>query len=343
MSAIRACRTAALGGHVARCEGCAHTAISYNSCRNRHCPKCQGQTARAWMERRQADLLPVPYYHVVFTLPAAVAAVAFQNKAAVYDLLFRTAADTLLTIAAEPTSSSAASCCTSCPMGSTGSGTTGFSQAAAVLPTSQGLGSCSPPYQHRPGPMPSRHLRAMRRCLPAPAAEDGSSSSSASAEARCRGHARPPSGSTRHDCHPGHDRDLQSGLRGIADPPRIRSRSRPQSRPRDPPRSARSVPRQARSPHPTSGRSSATHITPGIGSASMAEGLRQISISHARPGRASPPPRFPPLEVFERRPRSPVAVPCSGRHPKPFTGAALGSLPSSGRWNAAAEPPLADP
>ena len=102
MSAIRACRTAALGGHVARCEGCAHTAISYNSCRNRHCPKCQGQTARAWMERRQADLLPVPYYHVVFTLPAAVAAVAFQNKAAVYDLLFRTAADTLLTIAADP-------------------------------------------------------------------------------------------------------------------------------------------------------------------------------------------------------------------------------------------------
>ena len=76
ISAIRACRTAALGGHVARCEGCAHTAISYNSCRNRHCPKCQGETARAWLERRQADLLPVPYFHVVFTLPAAVAAVA---------------------------------------------------------------------------------------------------------------------------------------------------------------------------------------------------------------------------------------------------------------------------
>ena len=101
-SAIRACRTAALGGHVARCEGCAHTAISYNSCRNRHCPKCQGQTARAWMEQRQADLLPVPYYHAVFTLPAPIAAVAFQNKAVVYDLLFRTAADTLLTIAADP-------------------------------------------------------------------------------------------------------------------------------------------------------------------------------------------------------------------------------------------------
>lgn len=102
MSAIRACRTAALGGHVARYESCDHTAISYNSCRNRHCPKCQAQTARAWLERRQADLLPVPYYHVVFTLPAPIAAVAFQNKAVVYDLLFRTAADTLLTIAADP-------------------------------------------------------------------------------------------------------------------------------------------------------------------------------------------------------------------------------------------------
>jgi Transposase zinc-binding domain len=87
ISAIRACRTAALGGHVARCEACDHVAIAYNSCRNRHCPKCQGQTARAWLEQRQADLLPVPYYHVVFTLPAPVAAVAFQNKAVVYDCL----------------------------------------------------------------------------------------------------------------------------------------------------------------------------------------------------------------------------------------------------------------
>src|SRR3954467_3113290 len=102
MSAIRACRTAALGGHVARCEACDHLAVAYNSCRNRHCPKCQGQTARAWVSRRQADLLPVPYSHVVFTLPTPVAAVAFQNKAVVYDLLFRTAADTLLTIAADP-------------------------------------------------------------------------------------------------------------------------------------------------------------------------------------------------------------------------------------------------
>ena len=102
MGAIRACRTAALGGHVARCEGCDHLAVAYNSCRNRHCPKCQGQVAQAWLARRQADLLPVPYYHVVFTLPAPVAAVAFQNKAVVYDLLFRSAADTLLTIAADP-------------------------------------------------------------------------------------------------------------------------------------------------------------------------------------------------------------------------------------------------
>jgi hypothetical protein len=102
ISAIRACRTAALGGHVARCETCDHLAIAYNSCRNRHCPKCQGQAAQAWLEQRQADLLPVSYYHVVFTLPAPVAAMAYQNKAVIYDLLFRTAADTLLTIAADP-------------------------------------------------------------------------------------------------------------------------------------------------------------------------------------------------------------------------------------------------
>jgi hypothetical protein len=102
VSAIRACRTAALGGHVARCDGCGHVEIAYNSCRNRHCPKCQGAAARAWLEKRQADLLPVAYYHVVFTLPAPVAAIAFQNKAAVYDLLMKAAADTLTTIAADP-------------------------------------------------------------------------------------------------------------------------------------------------------------------------------------------------------------------------------------------------
>src|SRR5271156_6361514 len=102
MSAIESCRTSALGGHVERCEDCAHTRISYNSCRNRHCPKCQAAAARQWLEDREAELLPVPYYHVVFTLPASIGAVAFQNKAAVYDLLFRTAAQTLTTIAADP-------------------------------------------------------------------------------------------------------------------------------------------------------------------------------------------------------------------------------------------------
>ena len=102
MSAIETCRTAALGGHVERCEDCAHERIAYNSCRNRHCPKCQAAAARQWLEDREAELLPVPYYHVVFTLPAAIGAVAFQNKAAVYDLLFRTAAETLTTIAEDP-------------------------------------------------------------------------------------------------------------------------------------------------------------------------------------------------------------------------------------------------
>ncbi len=102
MSAIETCRTAALGGHVERCEDCAHERIAYNSCRNRHCPKCQAAAARRWLEDREAELLTVPYYHVVFTLPAAIGAIAFQNKAAVYDLLFRSAAETLTTIAADP-------------------------------------------------------------------------------------------------------------------------------------------------------------------------------------------------------------------------------------------------
>jgi hypothetical protein len=102
MSAIETCRTAALGGHVERCEDCAHERVAYNSCRNRHCPKCQAAAARQWLEDREAELLPVPYYHVVFTLPAAIGAIAFQNKAAVYDLLFRTAAETLTTVAADP-------------------------------------------------------------------------------------------------------------------------------------------------------------------------------------------------------------------------------------------------
>lgn len=102
MSAIEACRTAELGGHVARCDGCERLAVSYNSCRNRHCPKCQGAAARAWLADREADLLPAAYFHVVFTLPSQIAAVAFQNKAVVYNLLFKAAAETLQTIAADP-------------------------------------------------------------------------------------------------------------------------------------------------------------------------------------------------------------------------------------------------
>ena len=102
MSAIESCRTAALGGHVARCEDCQHTTIAYNSCRNRHCPKCQGAAARTWMEEREAELLPVPYFHVVFTLPAAIGDIAYQNKAVIYDLLFKASAETMLTIAADP-------------------------------------------------------------------------------------------------------------------------------------------------------------------------------------------------------------------------------------------------
>jgi hypothetical protein len=102
MSAIESCRTAALGGHVARCEKCAHTLIAYNSCRNRHCPKCQGAAAREWLAEREAELLPVPYYHVVFTLPAAIADIAYQNKAIIYDLLFKASAETLITIASDP-------------------------------------------------------------------------------------------------------------------------------------------------------------------------------------------------------------------------------------------------
>jgi hypothetical protein len=102
MSAIETCRTAALGGHVEACQDCGHQRIAYNSCRNRHCPRCQGAAARAWLEARQADLLPVGYFHVVFTLPAEIADIAFQNKAKVYDLLFRAASETMLTIAADP-------------------------------------------------------------------------------------------------------------------------------------------------------------------------------------------------------------------------------------------------
>jgi hypothetical protein len=102
MSAIESCRTAALGGHVARCEKCSHTHIAYNSCRNRHCPKCQGAAAKEWLAEREAELLPVPYYHVVFTLPTPIGDIAYQNKAVIYDILFKAAAETLITIAADP-------------------------------------------------------------------------------------------------------------------------------------------------------------------------------------------------------------------------------------------------
>jgi hypothetical protein len=102
MSAIEHCRTAVMGGHVEACQDCGHRQIAYNSCRNRHCPKCQGAAARAWLAERKADLLPVGYFHVVFTLPAEIADIAWQNKALLYDLLFRTASQTMLTIAADP-------------------------------------------------------------------------------------------------------------------------------------------------------------------------------------------------------------------------------------------------
>ena len=104
MNAIESCRTAALGGHVARCENgaCGHTVIAYNSCRNRHCPRCQGSAARDWLAEREAELLPVPYFHVVFSLPHLIADIAYQNKAVVYDLLFKVSADVMLTIAADP-------------------------------------------------------------------------------------------------------------------------------------------------------------------------------------------------------------------------------------------------
>ena len=102
ISAIKACRTAALGGHVARCEGCTHTVIGYNSCRNRHCPKCQGSAAWEWLAEREAELLSVSYYHMVFTVPAAVADLAYQNKEVIYDILFKASAETMLTIAADP-------------------------------------------------------------------------------------------------------------------------------------------------------------------------------------------------------------------------------------------------
>ena len=102
MSAIEACRSAALGGHVLHCQSCNHRQIAYNSCRNRHCPRCQGSAAHRWLEARQADLLPVEYYHLVFTLPAPISDLAYSNKSVIYTILFKAAAETLQTIAADP-------------------------------------------------------------------------------------------------------------------------------------------------------------------------------------------------------------------------------------------------
>jgi hypothetical protein len=102
MSAIERCRTAALGGHVARCEDCPHTVIAYNSCRNRHCPKCQGTAAKEWLAEREAELLPVAYFHVVYTLPGPIADIAYQNKAVIYDILLKASAEATITIAADP-------------------------------------------------------------------------------------------------------------------------------------------------------------------------------------------------------------------------------------------------
>jgi hypothetical protein len=102
MAAIESCRSAALGGHALRCSACAQPQVAYNSCRNRHCPKCQSSAAQRWLDARQADLLPVDYYHVVFTLPAPISAIAYTNKELLYGLLFDLAAETLRTIAADP-------------------------------------------------------------------------------------------------------------------------------------------------------------------------------------------------------------------------------------------------
>jgi hypothetical protein len=102
MSAIECCRTAALGGHLTACQDCGHSHIAYNSCRNRHCPKCQGVAAKEWLAARQAELLDVDYYHLVFTLPAPISDIAYQNKAVIYGILFKAAAETVITIAADP-------------------------------------------------------------------------------------------------------------------------------------------------------------------------------------------------------------------------------------------------
>lgn len=102
MSAIEQCRTVALGGHVEQCDACGNQRIAFNSCRNRHCPKCQSLVRAQWLQDRQTELLPVEYFYVVFTVPQEIAAIAYQNKAVVYDILFHITSETLRTIAGDP-------------------------------------------------------------------------------------------------------------------------------------------------------------------------------------------------------------------------------------------------
>lgn len=150
MSAIESCRSATLGGHVLRCTQCAHQQVAYNSCRNRHCPKCQGRAAHRWLEARQLDLLPIEYYHLVFTLPAAVSDLAYHNKPVIYTILFQAAAQTLQTIAADPRHLGASVGCT-LVLHTWGSAMTHHPHVHGIVPG----GGLSPDGQHwiacRPG------------------------------------------------------------------------------------------------------------------------------------------------------------------------------------------------
>jgi hypothetical protein len=157
MSAIERYRTAALGGHVERCEACAHLRISYNSCRNRHCPKCQAAAAKEWLADRQAELLPVPYYHVVFTLPAPIADIAYQNKAVIYGILFKAAAETLITIAADRKAGSAA-----------------WKRAPEAMPSQPitGSGFCCAAATHGSAIAPPSKAMKRRRCISSSCSHD---------------------------------------------------------------------------------------------------------------------------------------------------------------------------
>ena len=166
MAAIETCRTPASGGHVEQCGDCGLVRCAYNSCRNRHCPKCQGLARAEWLEARQAELLPVPYFHVVFTLPAPAAEIAFQNKRVVYAILFRAAADALRAIAADPRHLGA-------EVG-----------AVAVLHTwGQALAAPSAPALHRPRVADCRRTR--RNGLPAGRGSSCPCGCSPAGSARC--------------------------------------------------------------------------------------------------------------------------------------------------------------